>query len=700
MVTSNQKLRFAVWIFVACFNAFFILQKLFNGLPMGEDATSHLYKILYSYQNYKATGVIPAWSNLWYAGHPLFLYYPPLSYYLVLAVSLIGFDPTGTYKVVDAFFFIIAPIAVYFLAKKLQLNEKESLAAALLFTVSPSVIENYYFFDRYPTTISIPLIAVFIILLIRVLENARLSDVSLLTLTSAIIILTHHLSAYLLILVVPIFALCLMTRKNLYHASAALILTATGSFLASAFWLIPFIDAMKYEQANPFVNHNLYINYIDIPHLGHVLFILGAIQFLSALIMIGLHFFGKTTDGRRILLATVLLFSLGALSSTFFSIPIGQILIASGLTVALITIVKNRLSNPDDSDRGVSSCAILFLISFWLSLGSYGLIIQTLPFWQKLDNMRFFLYASIPQAILAGKYLTGALEKGGFPISRSYTIKFDRKVLTALICVGALVSFSFGAVATGLNRATPNTDIPKDVVEYFKSNLKEGRILPIECPKWIYVLPVYTDKPIIDGWFPQCKILKPLLAINDYRINDLVDYPLNTRIEIWRELISNYTQLDIKWIMIGNASFNYLADENPNFSLAFASGEIRIYEAKENLSLIETNPQDAVNSILVIRPKPDEIQIIVQKLDKPTTLIIKEAYMPYWTATSSDNKTIKLYADPIGYITVEIPPTTNTKITLNFSYQNSESLNLVSSATFITLLLIPIISEAKRRLRK
>lgn len=40
---------------------------------------------------------------------PLFLYYPPLSYCLVLAISLIGFDPVATYKVVDAFFYFIAP---------------------------------------------------------------------------------------------------------------------------------------------------------------------------------------------------------------------------------------------------------------------------------------------------------------------------------------------------------------------------------------------------------------------------------------------------------------------------------------------------------------------------------------------------------------------------------------------------------------
>lgn len=699
LANVNQKLRIAVWSFITCFNAFFIFPKLLNGLPMGEDATSHLYKILYSYQNYKATGVVPAWSNLWYAGHPLFLYYPPLSYYLVLAVSLIGFDPVSAYKVVDALFYFIAPIAVYFLAKKLQLNEKGSLAAALLFTISPSVVENYYFFDRYPTTISIPLIAVFIVLLIRVLEDAKLSDVSLLALTSATIILTHHLSAYLLILIVPIFALYFLSRKNLYRASVALILTAIGSFLASAFWLIPFIDALKYQQNNPFANHNLYINYIDIPHLGQVVFILGAIQFLSALIMIGLCFFGDPKDRRR-LLVVILLFSLGALYSTFFSVTIGQILIASSLTIALITILKNRLPDPINGGRGISACALLFLVSFWLSLGSNALLIQILPFWQKLDNMRFFLYASIPQAVLAGKYLTGALEKGALPISRAHNIKIGRNVLAAFICVSAIVSFSFGAVSTGLNRATPNTDIPRDLVEYFKTNPKEGRILPIECPKWIYVLPVYTDKPIIDGWFPQSKILKPLLAINDYRINDLMDYPLDTRIEIWRKLISNYIQLDIKWIMIGNASLNYLAEENPIFGLVFASGQIRIYEADKNLSFIETNPQTAASNISVTQPKPDEIQIIVKKLNENTTITIKEAYMPYWTLSSSNNTTIKLYADPIGYITLGVPPTSNTRITLNFSYQNEDSLNLVSFITFITLLIIPMIDEARKALNK
>ncbi len=679
-----------------CFNAFFIIQRFAAGLPLGEDATSHLYKIIYACKSFQATGSIPQWSNLWYAGHPIFLYYPPLSYFLVLGVTLIGLDSVTAFKIVDAFFFLIAPLTIYFLARKLQLSKNESLLSALLFTVTPSVVENYYFFDRYPTTISISLIALFIIFFIRVLEKGKLSDMSLLAALSAITVLVHPLSAYALLLIVACFALYYVTRQS-FHQISKLILAAVGAFLASAFWLLPLVDAMQYQSENPFTNHSLYINYIDVPHLGHVIFLFGIFQFLSSLAIIRLRFFDNLNNGKQRVTVSLTLFILGALSSTFFSIQVGQLLIAAGFIMVLFTLLQNRSVDSQNVNQSLLSCAFWLILFFWLSLGSNALLIQALPFWQKLDNMRFFVYASIPQAILAGKYLSSLLEKTAIPISNVHSIAINRKSAVTLICLGIIVSFSFGAVAANLNRATSNTEIPQDIIQYFGNSSEEGRILPIECPKWIHLLPVFTDTPLIDGWFPQAKVLKPLLEINDYRINDLIDHSPEERVEVWQTLISNYKELGINWVMIGNNRLYYLMEDNSDFYLAFSSEQIRIYEAEASPSLVETYPQDAMQNLTVTQRKPDEILITIQNLDEPTTIIIKQAYMPYWTATSNSNSPVQLGEDLTGYIEVKVGPAENSEVTLNFSYQQGEHLYMVSIIVFATLFLIPLFSKLRSR---
>ena len=41
-----------------------------EGLPMGVDSMSHLFKILYPYKTLRTQGVFPAWSSDWYGGTP------------------------------------------------------------------------------------------------------------------------------------------------------------------------------------------------------------------------------------------------------------------------------------------------------------------------------------------------------------------------------------------------------------------------------------------------------------------------------------------------------------------------------------------------------------------------------------------------------------------------------------------------------
>jgi len=695
----NNKVRLMIWAFIFCFNAFFVFLRSADGLPMGEDAPSHLYKILYALDNYRSTGHLPQWSDLWYSGHPIFLYYPPLSYMLVLAIAFIGVEPVAVYKMADGFFFIIAPLTLYFLARQLKLNEEESLLAAFLFTVTPSVVESYFFFDRYPTTISIPLICLFTIFLKRVMEDGKSRDVSVLALLSALTILIHPLSAYALVLIAGCFAIIHLRKKNLTQISKKLSIAVIGAFLASMFWLLPLIDSLQHQVDNPFVNHSLFINYIDLPHLGHAVFLVGAFQLLASLTLIKQLFFNEIGGGEKRAVVAFSVFLLGSIVA-FFSVQLGQILIVIGFTATLFTLLQNKEMGLASREQNLLGCSLWLVVFFWLSLGTNALLIQVLPLWQKLDNMRFFTYASIPLTILAGKYITSIIKKSCIPLSKITNAKLKRRSLVALLCLGIVTSFTLGVIATSLIKATPNTNIPEDVIQHFKGNPGEGRVLPIECPKWIHILPIYTNTPLIDGWFPQAKILKPLLEINDYRINDLIDYPVDERLRIWRNLIGNHTLLGIRWIVIGNASKYHLIEDNPDFTLTFTSNRIRIYETLETIQLVETYPKNAIDNITVTQLNPDRISIETQKIEEYTTVVIKQAYMPYWTATADNDLDVDLRSDAIGYITVLIEPTDGTHVTLSFSYQKWPQLQTISILVLLGLVLAPLFTEAQSRLKK
>ena len=707
MAFNRKKLtQSAVWAFIACLNLLIVYNRVTDGIPMGEDSSSHLYKILYAYKNYRENGSIPAWSDLWYGGHPFLLFYPPLSYWLVLALTLLGLDPVAVYKLLNALSYIAAPLVVYFLAKEADLGENERLAASLLYALTPIVVENYLFFDRFPTTVSIPIVCVFLIYLTRSLREEKTGDLPVLTTLSAAIILVHHLSAYCALLIAAIFILShYLHRRNAMRIAKIASFTSIGCILLSSFWLVPFLSSTKYQEANPFVNFNLLYNYTELMRFGYIVFLLGTIQFFLAILQIRRVFFSRPKNkSRNIGRKLVILFTLGALSGTygtvsenvFFTVA-GQICVATSLGTLLIILISTKNKGGEKENYFTHAATIWFVVFLWLGLGQHALLIQALPFWKKLDSMRFLLYASIPQAILAGKYLTRLIQRG-IAIPRTSILKTRSRELTAiLLCAAAFTSAVFGGLSANLNNLTPNTDIPPEIIEYFEDSPVNARILPIECPKWIHILPTYTWKPIIDGWFPQGKILKPLLSIKDYRINDLMDYPPEERNRIWQGLIRNHTKLGINWIMIGDESLRFLVEGDPEFRLAFTTDSIAIYEATDPVYLIEVYPHKAISNMTITQPQPDEIHISIGTIEEPTKLTIKQAYMPYWEAASNSGISVEIEEDEDGYILLLIPSTANTEVKIKFSYTKGTTLHLVSVATMLVISLLIIKDLRKKR---
>jgi hypothetical protein len=666
-----EKSENRILLFATLVNILIIAPRFLPGIPLGIDATSHLSKILLMYNSYLNHGHIPSWNPDWYCGTPFLLFYPPLSYWIVFLLSLLGLGPILSYKIIDAFFYFIMPFIIYFLALEFNFKKRESTLAALIFALSPVVIGNYLFYDRYPNTMALCLAGLLIIFMHKTLINRfNIKWIIISALLLASIILTHHLSAAYVALVILIMVVAFSRNgkvllKNLGLLSAILIL----SILVSSFWSIPFLlNAPEQIGNNPFYNRT-----IDYPYLRLSYFLdnlltreLGIAHFAIVLASIWLFYnksrFKNPILGNKValmipLLAGMGIFELGEILNSNILIYSSQILVIFAFLFLLyLLIIDSRKGTMKSEDFFF---LLWFAIFLWLSLGYFAFPLARVPVlstvWRSLDVHRFWLYLAVPMVILGGKLLNFLISK------RKRIFRIITTAILLIMVIGAFIKAGY-CLTQEINDQLPynvsNNTIPQELIDYFRSQEEYGRILAIKCPLWIYLLPQYTGKPLVDGWYPQQKLVVPLLNISDYRINDLETS--DNRVVIWRNLIENYELLGINWIMIENSNETlvHMLIDSSGFSEAtvieYEEWDISIFKANKTTEIVETLPADAAKEIKFSRVAPDRIEIEISDLRTDCVLILKEAYYPTWIA-KSEGIPLKIEQTEDGFIRIYCP---------------------------------------------
>ncbi len=693
------------------------------GIPMSVDTTSHLYKILFL-DNWLEQGILPFWSPDWYGGSPALLLYPPLGYYLVVGVAILGVDPLLAYKIVDAAFYGIAPIMVYFLGKEIGFTKGESALGALLFSVVPEVIENYLFFDRFPTVISIPIFCSFLITFHRaLLGQKRLTNIVVSILMMSALILTHHLSALIAGMVAVIMILLSVGRVGFKIPVFTSIIVGVGTFAVASFWLVPFLLSINLFSANQFFNRNVVFPFLRFVYFGFDVtsYLLGIAQFVLAAIAV--HSILRRTLAKgtplsvAVFFATLLsgmaLYQVGEVAHLSAVNSLGQWIVVLSFVVFLGQFLVLRHARDAVSQRNGGFLALFWFTAFlWIGLGYHALPILWFSYlsemWIKtMDVYRIWLYLALPMSVLAARGLL-----------RSFTRLWNRtrflgwilvvlSVTSITIGVALKTNYAFSAnVNNVLPYSTANAEIPSRVIDYFRNDPSPGRILGIYVPFWIYVLPNYVDKPIVDGWYPQTKLVTYLVGINDYRLDDLETAPNRTaRIGTWRTLIAQAEPLGITWIMIGNRTLaNALmmmkSDFTEELSVPYAipSGtiELIIYKAKRIPSFILTDPP-TTDLPTVSRTNPDRIVLKFSPITQATTVLVKEAYFPTWKAVA-DGESIAVKRDSTsGYILLNVPAGTH-QVTL---YQERESwqwylVSLISLAACLAAVFLMIVRNSRQ----
>lgn len=683
---------------------------------MSIDTTSHLYRVLFLHQ-WLDQGIFPFWSPDWYAGSPAILLYPPLSYYLAIGVSTAGVDPVLSYKLVDAVFYWLAPITVFFLGRELGFSKGESALGALLFSVVPEVIENYLFFDRFPTVISIPFFCAFVIMFHRALSGKR----QLLGMLGSIfamsgLLLTHHLSALIAGLVAVVMVALTVGRAGFRKPLITLFMVAIGTLGLTSFWLVSFLGSVRLFSANVFYNRNVTFPFLRFFYFGFDVtsFLLGIAQFVLA--AIATQSILSRVMAKRIPVHAVIFFPILLLGMALFQA--GELFAYSALTVvgrvvvvgSFVIFLGQFLVLPAarqviSKQNGSFLTVVWFVIFLWIGLGYYSMPVLWLPyiseFWIKtMDVYRVWLYLALPMSLLAA---VGFL-RSATRIWRSkpaYTLMLLALIITPIASGVALkANYAFNNQVNGvLPYTAANAEIPQPVINYFRNDPSQGRILGIDVPLWIYVLPNYVGKPILDGWYPQSKLVTPLLEINDYRIDDLETTNAAERLEEWKSLIANATLLDVTWVMIGNASITNSLEGSitaANFTqqavIPYQSGELMIFKIGNVPAFVEAK---GTHVQTVSRPTPDKIIVTLSPSSNPATILVKEAYFPTWAAETDRGSLIVQRESSTGFIQVIVPPDTSQLIL----YQTPQSnvWNIVSAVSLATCVILSTIVILKER---
>ncbi len=240
-----------------------ILSFIFSYIPLdliflktvtaGGDTASHYYPAYYL-KNYLIKNFdIVGWSQGWYAGIPMFQFYFPLPFILMVFLSYI-FSLEIAFKIVTLLAIILIPFGAYFFFRLMDFSRQIS-AIASVFTLPFLFMEaNSMWGGNIPSTfageftyaIGLALSLVYLGLMYKGINSGKhlIKNSILLTLIGL-----SHVYTLLWVVVTSLFLLVTsdFKRKFFYWFKVNFI-----AFLLLAFWLIPLIYYLKYTTPYTF----------------------------------------------------------------------------------------------------------------------------------------------------------------------------------------------------------------------------------------------------------------------------------------------------------------------------------------------------------------------------------------------------------------------------------------------------------------
>ncbi|MFN8458634.1 MAG: 6-pyruvoyl-tetrahydropterin synthase-related protein [Anaerolineae bacterium] len=419
--------QFDTGIPLAALLTLFISQSLFQpGLPTLADLPIHLYRTLEYGQAWSTGVIIPRWApNLAYGyGYPLFVFAPPLPYWLTLLFQLPGLTLETAFKILIIVTILLYAIGMYLFTRDLLHSIHAGLIAATAFAFAPFALrEALLYGGNIPQYLAIALFPWTLWAMLRAVGTCSWGWAVTTACFFAGILLSHLFQALIFAPVAGGFGLILSVTSNqraifLGHGKKSINLQSLisltspqfltviplGLLLAAFFWLPAFTErTFTRAQAEIYLTKSPF--FVRYPHPAELLAWIQPLDARAANPYVPL--------------------SLGVVTLT---------LAALGLTVVIgnwLLIIKsptrNSITNPIDLQSPISNYQLpIFLLFFTLVAGvaTFMTISPSRLVWETVSILQVAEFpwrmlgpANLGLAVLAGAAILWIPPKWRWPVT-------------------------------------------------------------------------------------------------------------------------------------------------------------------------------------------------------------------------------------------------------------------------------------------
>jgi hypothetical protein len=243
VIIMKPTLRFLLVITLLGFGILPALQPLFSGQLFGADGLLHFHRLVQLDRAVRHGLLYPRWlPDLGYGfGFPLFNYYAPLSYYLLLPLRWIGLSAQTSVLLGFAGALWALAIAVYLWGRDL-FGERAGFVAALAAVYGPYILHDVYRRGGLASVWALVWLAMTAWAARRATRSRHPLWLALTALGSAALMLTHNITALMGVPLLIGYLLLLGWLHGFRALVRPLLALTLGWGLSAFFWLPAFLE--------------------------------------------------------------------------------------------------------------------------------------------------------------------------------------------------------------------------------------------------------------------------------------------------------------------------------------------------------------------------------------------------------------------------------------------------------------------------
>ena len=179
-------------------------------------------------------------------GYPLFIFYPPLVYFVGETVHLIGFGFVDSIKIVFFLSIFLSGVAMYILVKDIW-GKLEGLVGAIFYIFAPYRAIDVYVRGSLAEAFSFVWLPLILWSFYRMQKEKNIKFTLFSSIFLSLLMITHNLifMPFMLILIIYLSSLLIFTKNKKYFLFNSIVAFVFASFLSAFFW-IPAIIEKKY----------------------------------------------------------------------------------------------------------------------------------------------------------------------------------------------------------------------------------------------------------------------------------------------------------------------------------------------------------------------------------------------------------------------------------------------------------------------